>query len=432
MSSSGTDPQTPEPREPSNKPAGVFKIVLGLAFAAATVYLVTLHAGQTWNEPSAGAGAVSGIAAGLALWLLLAGTAQVMGKRVALPAGIALVLICAVAGGVVEPRALQARRVQIEQAAWERLAASSKTYDDYQVYEHSAPAPRRGYVPGMALAQVREEVARQQGTSTGRVETLRRFIADYRGKADHEEPGAMQPAIDLARAELARAYASGLEGLALRVERDRVKEVEEDPQMRSAFRAVLERLAQADDDHVYLVFTSDNKVAADASQSAASDTRMLDSGEAFSPEREDKRRIAFIKAMEHSFELGFAEPLVRLRTLDEGTSRQGKVIFEVHCATRRAPGGFQLTINDTPIGTLFNLDVGWKFLIFDIDGKQLAAHQSHSNPAEKLRFELSKGDPSWAAYSVMMDSAYYNYCRQIAARLGLVQPVVKEVFDFER
>jgi hypothetical protein len=433
MSESGIAPDAPTPDNAPDKPTALFKIVVGLAFGAATVYLVTLHFKQ---EPDAAAGAISGIAAGLALWLLVAGAANLMGKRLGKPAGFGLLIACAVAGGMIEPRVVRQRRVQVEQASWAQLQASGKTFDDYQKYHYTGVPLRRGYLGGMALAEVREEVARQQkGGTAGRVATLRRLISEYHGKARDEEPGAMQPAIDLAHAELARAYAKGLDDLAARAGSGKAgADFAPDPQMRAAFKTVLERLAKADDDHVYLVFTSDNNLSprADASKTGATDTRTLDPGEAFSPEREGKRYRAFSKSMEEVIERGFAEPLLRLRELGEGQPREGKVIFEVRCTTRRAPGGFELKRNDAPIGTLFNLDVAWKFQVFDVDGTPLATSLSRSNPAEKFRFRSNKGDPPWAAYGVMMDSAYYNYCREITGRLGLAPPVVREVFSFER
>lgn len=431
MSSAATPSDTPEQRNAPDKAAAIFKLLLGVAFAAATVYLVDLHSRQA---PSGAAGAITGIAAGLALALIGSGAANLAGKRMPKFAGIAVVVLCAVAGGMIEPKHVEQRRVQIEQAAWDRLQASGKTFADYQAYQFCGAPTRAGYEPGMALAQVREEIARMQTSSGQRVATLRRLISECRNKAPDNEPAAMKPAIDLARAELSKAYAAGLDNLAKRAEAaagGKPPEFAADPQMRAAFKTILERLAQADDDYVYLVFKGDTDVSPPAAATGAATPRTLDSGDAFTPARENKRQRAFVKAMEESIERGFAEPLLRLRDLDD-KPRAGKVIFEVACTTRRAPGGFELTINEKPIGTLFNLDVAWKFQIFDVDGKPLATNQSRSNPAEKLSFKLNKSDPTWAAYSVMMDSAYYNYCRQITGRLGLTPPLVREYFSFDR
>jgi hypothetical protein len=43
----------------------------------------------------------------------------------------------------------------------------------------------------------------------------------------------------------------------------------------------------------------------------------------------------------------------------------------------------------------------------------------------------SPTDPSWAIYSVLMDSAYYNYARAITGKFGLVPPPVKAVFRYQ-
>ena len=43
---------------------------------------------------------------------------------------------------------------------------------------------------------------------------------------------------------------------------------------------------------------------------------------------------------------------------------------------------------------------------------------------------LEPSDPNWAMYSIMMDSAYYNYARQITGQFGLAPPPVKQVFTY--
>ena len=63
----------------------------------------------------------------------------------------------------------------------------------------------------------------------------------------------------------------------------------------------------------------------------------------------------------------------------------------------------------------------WEFSAFDLDGKLLARNRSRSNPAQSIRFRQNLGEPDWAPYSVLMDSAYYNYCREITGRLGLIR-----------
>lgn len=285
----------------------------------------------------------------------------------------------------------------------------------------------------MALAKVREELERLDAKKSGGVEDLRRMIGEFSSTAKSEDPGAMQPAMDLARDGLSRAYARGLEELAQRTQAPGAKgEFPEDPQMRAAFRAVLEHLARSNDDHVYLVFSSEYHLDGEAVGTPAKPEALVAPGEAFSPEREKKRRSSFVSALVDTLKKAFTEPLVQVRVLDAGEPREGKVIFEVRCTTRRAPGEFTLTQNEKAVGKLFNLAVAWEFAIFDAGGKPLTRNQSRSNPAESLQFRYTRGDPAWSGYSVMLDSAYYNYCREITGRLGMPPPVVREYFSFDR
>ena len=38
--------------------------------------------------------------------------------------------------------------------------------------------------------------------------------------------------------------------------------------------------------------------------------------------------------------------------------------------------------------------------------------------------------PEWGVYSILMDSAYYNYSREVVGRFGLKPPVEKAVFSY--
>jgi hypothetical protein len=424
MANVGSDKVDPTPAgpPPPDRIAAGFKVVLGLAFGAASVYLFTLHASQSWNEPKTGAGVVTGMAAGFCAWLLLSGGLQFAGKKWGLPRGIAVFLVLAVAGGIVEPRVLQAGRLREERRAYDQLQASPGRFEDYERYQRSTSIPRRGVAGPMALAQVKEELERHDAKKSGVVDVLRRLITHFSYIAKDEEPGAMQPAIDLARDGLSRAYARGLEELAQRA--GTTGEFPEDPGMRATFRKVLEHLARSDVDLVYLVFSSENKLDETAGFIAL--------GDAFSPDRERKRRWAFIEAMEGALKKAFTEPLVRIKALEAGDPRDGKVIFDVRCATRTVPGEFTLTREGKTVGKLLNLEVAWEFAVLDAGGKELTRHRSRSNPAESFKIRRKRDDPDWAAYSVMLDSSYYNFCREISGRLGMIPPEVRESFSFER
>jgi hypothetical protein len=437
--SSNLSPPPEVPVRPRPDPlAAIFKIVAGLALMAATVYLVTLHDGQRWNTPSASSGAVSGFALGLGVWALLSFVAQLRGRSLGKGPGIAALVLCMLAGGIAEPRFIQARRVSGEAAAWAELQASPKRYADYQRYERSTSIPRPEEVPARALAQAQEELARVAGETSGRVRALRNLHSEIHRDVNDQNRAAMQPAIDLVRAALTREYDKAMAELAQRVAAGTEKrEFPEDPQMRAAFHSVLSRLARSDDDRVYLVFASDNQVDAAATATRPAKPRppeesIIEPGEAFAPTREARRRRSFEDAMEGALRNAFSESLVSVYPLSEGDSRQGKVIFEAKCTTRRAPGEFTLTRSQKPVGKLFSIEVEWEFSVFDIDGTLLSRNRSRSDPAESFRFQMKRSDPDWSAYSVMMDSAYYNYCREITGRLGMIPPAVQERFTFEK
>lgn len=435
---------TPPPlpgRPGPDRVSGVLKLVVALAATAAGVYLIFYNLGRG-AAVNVTQGVFLGVILGFGLRLLLTGGAQVAGRRVGWMASLAVFAVVVVATGWGLPRAARAQMVKVEQRAWDELQASPKKFADYEAYKLWTATPRRGFAPAMAVAQVQEELARMEGQKSGRVKKLRGLIREYQydmGKSGETE---MQAAINLARQGLAKVYAQALADLAVRVEAGAAKqEFPEDPQMRAAFAAVIARLAKSDDDRVYLVFSSENAVPGmgkeeaqrDLEQTLAGGLPMVGPGEAFSPGREDRRRQAFKRAMEESLEKAFGdEKLVRLEPLEAGAERKGKVVFQVHCATRRAPGEFVLIEGSKETGRLFKIEVMWEFSVLDVDGKPLARNRSRSFPAQDVRFRRDDDDPKWAAYSVMMDSAYYNYCREMTGRLGLIPVKVKDYFIFEK
>ncbi len=425
-----------------NRTAGALKSVLGLALIAASVYLYNEHARHTSNEPKAAEGVITGLAAGLGLWLLMAGTGNLSGRRPGWVPGVLILAACVTAGALAEPRVLQARRVRLEQEAWERLQASPRNYTDYEQYELWAPYDMRrtGIAPAKAMARTHEELARLETAKTDRIATLRRLIHEHSSGVPDHERADMQPAIDLAREALSKEYVRALDDIDRRVAAEAAatlaagakREFPDDPDMREAFRTMLMRLARSDDDHVYVAFASEGTLTVPPGSPATGPDWVIPPGDAFSPDRENRRRRAFMTAMEDAIKSAMGEPVVRLNYLSAGEPRQGKVVLDVRCKTRQTPGGFTLTRDDKPAGTLLNFDVDWTLAVVDTDGRTLARKASSSNPAGSVGFRHARGDPSWAPYSVLMDSAYYNYCREITGRLGLRPPPVREYFAFEQ
>src|SRR3954468_10396896 len=94
-------PDAPPARPPSDPLAAIFKIIAGLALIAAAGYLAILHDGMRWNQPSATAGAITGFALGLGVWALLSFVAQLRGRSLGKGPGIAALVTCMVAGGLI-------------------------------------------------------------------------------------------------------------------------------------------------------------------------------------------------------------------------------------------------------------------------------------------------------------------------------------------
>ena len=80
---------------------------------------------------------------------------------------------------------------------------------------------------------------------------------------------------------------------------------------------------------------------------------------------------------------------------------------------------------------MFAIDVEWQFRILDRDGKTLyEAPAQSSKAAERVHIRRGDNDPQWAIYSIMMDSAYYNYSREVVGRFGFEPPPVKDTFTY--
>ena len=438
----GGDPETSPPRKPGRGLA-VLKLVLGLGGLAYAWYLISEEI-MRWlyrTEPKADYLIVSAVVLGLGVGFLLSGGLNLVGRRLGWGAGIVLALLVAGGAYFTVGQVYQSRRTTRELAAWNRLEASPKTLTDYKKYENESSFSRKGVRPAIATLELKEELVKMEGEKSGKVYKLREKIREFQDRMRWDEEPEYQKAIDVAKEGMARVYAKALEDLAERVEAESKgkREFPEDPAMRAAFAAALERVAKADDNRVYLAFSSENHLA-DVEAERTPDTartapglaglKQIDQGEAFSSAREGRRREVFADALEGALRDAFSEPLVDIEPLKEGEDRKGKVVLQVHCVSRRVPGYMVYTSNDKPVGTLFKIEVDWEFSAFDVDGKVLTKNRSRSNPASTMRFRSDDDDPAWAPYSVMMDSAYYNYCREVTGRLGMIPPAVKEYFVF--
>jgi hypothetical protein len=93
--------------------------------------------------------------------------------------------------------------------------------------------------------------------------------------------------------------------------------------------------------------------------------------------------------------------------------------------TKELPGG-----GETVAGLLFNFEVDWDFELFSNTGRSLYKGPLTTSKPSDTKFDSGVGNPDWVPYSVMMDSAYFNYSREVTGRFGLVPPPKKEYFVF--
>jgi hypothetical protein len=228
-----------------------------------------------------------------------------------------------------------------------------------------------------------------------------------------------------------------------------------DESLRAAFGVVLEDLAHAPTAEVHVAFANTVDLTppegteallelyqADPQAKATfpAGAPVIEPQQSFSPAYDTRRRRTFMSAMAESFGQVFDAHLLTLVPLEDGQSREGKIVIEVRSHIVRlpkfffwekerpggVPGQLQLA------GLLFGVAVDWELKVFGRDGKQLYAQPPiRSEPAESVGVMTQPGDPDWGMYSVLMDSAYYNYSRQVTGMFGLVPPPQKTELAYQ-
>ena len=226
-----------------------------------------------------------------------------------------------------------------------------------------------------------------------------------------------------------------------------------DENLREAFGIVLEKLTHAPEAKVYVAFTNgvnldppegtdelhalyrDDPKAKSAFPKGAP---VIEAKESFSPAYDSRRRRTFMTAMSESFGQVFDSNLLTLVPLAEGESREGKIVIEVSSQIVRLPTFFfwERELAEAPgttrvAGLLFGIAVDWKFEVYGTDGTKLYAQPLvRTEPAGNVSVSTQPGDPDWGMYSVLMDSAYYNYSRQVTGMFGLIPPPERTVFAY--
>ena len=216
-----------------------------------------------------------------------------------------------------------------------------------------------------------------------------------------------------------------------------------DTELRKAFSKILDDLAKSNDGNVHIAFVNETQLATPEGDDKVLDEmrrgapvknpKVIKPGNAFSPAYDKKRRNTFMTAMNESFKQVFAsEGLLNLVPLKKGASRNKKIVFEVSSKIFRVSSYFTYTQNNVFAGFLFAINVEWGFKIYDRAGNVLyAPDPQRSQPAQNIQVASGPNDPTWAPYSIIMDSAYYNYSREMTGKFGLTPPPEKTRFSYE-
>ncbi len=217
-----------------------------------------------------------------------------------------------------------------------------------------------------------------------------------------------------------------------------------DPELRKAFSKILDDLANSSDGNVYVGFVNSTQLAKPAGSDklltqmrlaeTSTNAKVIKQGDAFSPAYDQQRRDTFMQAMNESFRQVFeSDGLLNLVPLTKADDHDDRIVFEVTSKIIRVNDYFRFTNNGTFAGFLFAIEVEWGFTIYDREGKVLYSPKPRrSSPAENVRVSSGPNDPDWAMYSVMMDSAYYNYSREMTGRFGLKPPPEKTRFTYTK
>jgi hypothetical protein len=442
----------PKPKAPSgpNPGIGAIKIAAGaiLGLFLLIAYLQQAHAGYL-------IALVLGVFLGAAARGVAVGIANVMRKQIPLLPSLGILGGVAVLCATLGPTLSTAFCESDEASKWDEITRleSGTSFDPSTwktKYEAlvNAKFQRPEWKGRWMLARVKEAVRNKRPAD---LRAIMKEIDQEPASAALMAPAreaatkAFRDYYDQAKAKLYAAPSSGAVGK---------REFEVDADLRRTFGTILDDLAQSPDANVYVAFT--NAVKLDPPKGAdlelalmrrtpdaiakhpKGDAPVIQPVSAFSPEFDSRRRQTFMTAMSESFGKVFDSDLLTLVPLEAGGDRKGKIVFEVSSNIVRSIEYYTYTRTDLDtgrrefVGFLFGILVDWGFKVWDRQGKSLYdPRPTRSLPADKLRVERGENDPEWAMYSVMMDSAYYNYCREITGKFGLAPPPVRESFAYQ-
>lgn len=420
-----------------SKALGVVKFVIGAGLALGLVVALCIH-----GHEGAGAGAAMGLFAGLGLRWMLTGGANVAGRRISVLPSLAVPLIGLIAGGAAGPALSDMYWRQIEQTEFEECVASENVWDwNSYIWD----IPDQFHRPEAKARHMRAEVL--QALQFKDYSGVRLKLATV--QAMYPDDRNFDIVLAAAADGMGKAYDEALAKLTKPGDDEAADASDED--LRAAFAVVLKDLSTARDADVYVAFSNSARLATPPGHEDAlewwksqdmikqtfpdGNVKIIDPGEAFSARFDAARRNTFMTATQGAFKSVFDANLLSLRALQPKEERAGKLVLEVTSEIRRTPTYFNNSRADADgvrksLGLLFGVEVAWGFKVFDRQGKQLYERQTVSQPAENIRIEPNAAAPEWGVYSILMDSAYYNYARQVISQFGLTPPAEKTSFRY--
>lgn len=376
--------------------------------------------------------------------LTLYGFARLLAKKLPVAAILGIVAVVTLVMGLLGPGVSTNMHSSSEQKLYDELSEDDARAADWiERYQKTIPEEfqREDWRLMWMKARVREaKTAKNAGE-------LRTVVNEVTGAKDEK---ALKPAKKLAVAALRELYDAGKAKMYTPAKTGSAPEFSVDDALRTAFGAVLEDLSHAKDANVHVAFTNTAELAPPDKMDLAiqanredpevlaqfpkKDAPVIDPGDAFSSSFDKRRRATFMTAMTESFSQVFDGQLLTLVPVETEADKKDKLLIEVSSRLYRVPDVFVYTSSRTGTkkvtGLLYSFEVEWRFAIKDREGKILYnAPPVISRPSD-AQFSTEPGDPDWAPYSVMMDSAYYNYSREVTGRFGLVPPAQKAVFAY--
>jgi hypothetical protein len=428
------------PRGPS-RGLGVFKLLIGLALAGG-LFVALLVEGHEGVGPSL----LMGLVMGVGLRWIGTGAANVAGKRIPLVPSLAVPVIGAVIGAAAGPALSGVYWRGQESVIFDRCLASGNRWTWEFDYLYDIPEQfQRPEAKAHCLKAAVQDALRDKDYGQVRLHmgTVRR---EHAGDAN----------FDMVLAEASRglnqAYEEALQKLNKPGEADEDAEFAVDEELRRAFAVLLKELSTSESADVYVAFSNAAELAEPQGHEARLNlmkqeesvkrgfpdgkVKIIREGAAFSPKYDNARRNTFLKASSDAFRQVFDANLLSLKALPE-SGRRNLLVLEVASLIRRTPTYFnyyetnpkdQLEYSK---GLLFGINVTWTFKVFDRQGKELYASQTVSEPAKNISLIDTPGAPEWSVYSILMDSAYYNYSRRIIGQFGLKPPPEKRAFGYK-